>query len=193
MKQSGLGILPIQWHGRPAREKRRSGILPIQWHGRPAREKEKEQVNSKEEKMRQRTYTAKPSEITRTWWIVDATGKPAGRLAVQVARLLQGKHKPTYTPHMDVGDHVIIVNAEKVVFTGRKWQEVLYHHTMYPGGLRSYTRAQLMQKSPEKLLERVISGMLPKNKLRDRMLKRLRIYRGTDHPHTAQQPQPYEL
>ncbi len=143
--------------------------------------------------MRQRTYTAKPSEITRTWWIVDATGKPAGRLAVQVARLLQGKHKPTYTPHMDVGDHVIIVNAEKVVFTGRKWQEVLYHHTMYPGGLRSYTRAQLMQKSPEKLLERVISGMLPKNKLRDRMLKRLRIYRGTDHPHTAQQPQPYEL
>jgi len=143
--------------------------------------------------MKQRTYTAKPEEITRTWWIVDATGKPAGRLAAQVARLLQGKHKPTYTPHMDMGDHVIILNAEKVVFTGRKWKEVLYHHTMYPGGLRAYTREQLMQKSPEKLLERVISGMLPKNKLRARMLKRLRIYRGAEHPHTAQQPQLYEL
>lgn len=143
--------------------------------------------------MMQRTYTAKPSDIQRTWWIIDAEGKPAGRVAAQVARILQGKHKPTYTPHMDVGDHVIVVNAEKAVFTGKKLQEVLYHHTMYPGGLRAYTRQKLMRETPEQMMRRVISGMLPKNKLRARMLKRLRIFVGSAHPHQAQKPQPYQI
>ncbi len=143
--------------------------------------------------MMQRTYTAKPSDIKRTWWVIDAAGKPAGRVAAQVARLLQGKHKPIYTPHMDVGDHVILLNADKVVFTGKKMQEVLYHHTMHPGGLRAYTREKLMTEKPEEMMRRVISGMLPKNKLRARMLKRLRIFAGSEHTHQAQKPQPYEI
>jgi hypothetical protein len=99
--------------------------------------------------MLQRTYTMKKDEIQRTWWVVDAAGKPVGRVAAQVARLLQGKHKPTYTPHMDMGDHVIILNAEKAIFTGKKLDEVLYHHTMHPGGLRAYTRRKLMTEKPE--------------------------------------------
>ncbi|MCS7272873.1 MAG: 50S ribosomal protein L13 [Fimbriimonadales bacterium] len=143
--------------------------------------------------MFQRTYTMKKSEIQRDWWVVDAAGKPAGRLASRVARLLQGKHKPTYTPHMDMGDHVIIVNAEKAVFTGKKLDEVIYYHTMHPGGLRAYTRRKMMTEKPEKMLRRVVSLMLPKNKLRARMLKRLRIFRGPEHPHAAQQPKPYEV
>ncbi len=143
--------------------------------------------------MVQRTYTAKRDEITRSWWVIDAQGKPAGRLAAQVARLLQGKHKPTYTPHMDTGDHVIILNADKAIFTGNKLEEVIYHHTMHPGGLRAYTRRKMMEEKPEKMIRRVVSRMLPKNKLRARMLKRLRIFSGAEHPHLAQKPQPYEV
>jgi large subunit ribosomal protein L13 len=143
--------------------------------------------------MLQRTYTMKKDEIQRTWWVVDAAGKPVGRVAAQVARLLQGKHKPTYTPHMDMGDHVIILNAEKAIFTGNKLEEVLYHHTMHPGGLRAYTRRKLMTEKPERMLTRVVSRMLPKNKLRARMLKRLRVFAGAEHPTQAQQPQPYSL
>jgi len=125
--------------------------------------------------------------------VIDAQGKPAGRLAAQVARLLQGKHKPTYTPHMDTGDHVIILNADKAIFTGNKLEEVIYHHTMHPGGLRAYTRRKMMEEKPEKMIRRVVSRMLPKNKLRARMLKRLRIFSGAEHPHLAQKPQPYEV
>ncbi len=143
--------------------------------------------------MVQRTYTQKRSEIRRTWWVVDAEGKPAGRVAAQVARLLQGKHKPTYTPHMDGGDHVIVINADKAIFTGHKPEETVYYHTMHPGGLRATTRQKMMAEKPEKMVRRVISGMLPKNKLRARMLKRLRIFAGSEHPHQAQMPQPYEL
>lgn len=140
-----------------------------------------------------KTYTATPDSIERTWWIVNAAGQPAGRLAVHIARVLQGKHKPTYTPHMDMGDHVIILNADKVVFTGNKGQESIYWHTMYPTGLRSATRERMMETKPERMLERVISGMLPKNKLRARMMKRVRIYRGEGHPHEAQSPQMLEI
>lgn len=143
--------------------------------------------------MMQRTYTAKASDVKRTWWVVDANGKPVGRVAAQVARILQGKHKPTYTPHIDGGDHVIILNADKAIFTGNKNQEMLYHHTMHPGGLRAYTREKLMREKPERMMRRVISGMLPKNKLRARMLKRLRVFAGSEHPHRAQNPQPYEI
>ncbi len=143
--------------------------------------------------MLQRTYTQKRGEIQRTWWVVDAEGKPAGRVAAQVARLLQGKHKPTYTPHIDGGDHVIVINADKVIFTGGKPEESIYYHTMHPGGLRETTRKKMMAEKPEKMVRRVISGMLPKNKLRARMLRRLRIFAGSEHPHQAQKPQPYEL
>ncbi len=143
--------------------------------------------------MLQRTYTQKRGEIQRTWWVVDAEGKPAGRVAAQVARLLQGKHKPTYTPHIDGGDHVIVINADKVIFTGNKPEERIYYHTMHPGGLRETTRKKMMAEKPEKMVRRVISGMLPKNKLRARMLRRLRIFAGSEHPHQAQKPQPYEL
>jgi large subunit ribosomal protein L13 len=140
-----------------------------------------------------RTYTATPDTIERTWWIVDAAGRHAGRLAVVIARVLQGKHKPTYTPHMDMGDHVIILNADKVVFTGNKGQESIHWHTMYPMGLRSTTRKRMMETKPERMLERVISGMLPKNKLRARMMKRIRIYRGDGHPHDAQSPRTLDI
>lgn len=138
-----------------------------------------------------RTYSPKAGDIQRQWWLLDASGQPIGRLAATAARLLQGKHKPIYAPHMDVGDHVIILNIEKAVLTGKKQLEPVYWHSMYPGGLKSAMRGQLLKEKPEYLLRRVISGMLPKNRLRARMMRRVRLYRGGDHPHVAQQPQPF--
>lgn len=138
-----------------------------------------------------RTYVAKPDEINRTWWVVDAEGIPAGRLAVDIARLLQGKHKTTFTPHMDTGDCVIVINVDKLALTGNnKRGEELFRHSQYPGGLKSITRGDLMAKRPDKMLQRVVSGMLPKTRLRPRMMKRFKIYSGGAHPHSAQNPQP---
>jgi large subunit ribosomal protein L13 len=141
----------------------------------------------------QKTYNTKASDIQRDWWMIDAAGQPVGRIAVVIARVLQGKHKPVYAPHIDLGDHVIILNAGQAILTGKKSDEPVYWHTMYPGGLRSTTRGALMDNNPEKMLMRVIKGMLPKTKLRARMMRRVRIYNGTDHPHTAQQPKMLNL
>ena len=138
--------------------------------------------------------SGKNLEATRNWYLVDANGMTVGRLASKAARMLMGKNKPTYTPFLDTGDHVVIINAEKVVFTGRKWQDKTYHHhTGWPGGLKSVTAQQQLQKHPERILESAIVGMLPKTKLGRAMAKKLRVYVGTDHPHTAQQPRLIKL
>lgn len=141
-----------------------------------------------------KTYTPKPPEIERKWYLVDANGKILGRLASQIATILRGKHKPIYSPHMDVGDHVIIINAEKIRVTGKKASNKRYYrHTGYPGGLRFDTYAALMQKHPERILEKAIRGMLPHNKLGRKMYKKLKVYAGEDHPHQAQKPEKIEI
>jgi large subunit ribosomal protein L13 len=128
-------------------------------------------------------------EAQRTWYVVDATGQTVGRLASRVARVLTGKNKPTYTPFIDMGDHVVVVNAEKVVFKGNKLQEKMYrHHTGYPGGLKEISARDLMQRHPERILEQAIKGMLPKTKLGRAMAKKLKVYVGPNHPHEAQKP-----
>jgi large subunit ribosomal protein L13 len=140
------------------------------------------------------TYLAKPSEITRKWYVVDAEKKTLGRLASRVAILLRGKHKPTFTPNVDTGDHVIIINAEKVRLTGGKFKTKTYtHHTGYPGGLKTLTAAELHAKRPTELLARAIKGMLPKNSLGRQMAKKLKVYAGTSHPHQAQRPESITL
>ncbi|MHB0912268.1 MAG: 50S ribosomal protein L13 [Armatimonadota bacterium] len=141
-----------------------------------------------------RTYTAKPKEITRKWYVVDASGKPLGRLASQVAKILRGKHKPIFTPHVDCGDHVIIVNCDKIVLTGAgKPDAKIYRHSGYPGGLKSTTYGKMLAEHPDRLLMRVVKGMLPHNTLGALTLKKLRIYRGGEHPHEAQQPEALEI
>jgi len=140
-----------------------------------------------------KSYTAKAKDIERKWYVVDAAGKPIGRIASQVAHILRGKHKPTFTPHMDTGDFVIIVNAAKVLLTGNKAEEPIYWHTMYPGGLRSITRGKLLADKPERAMTRAVKGMLPHNALGNQMLKKLKVYGGAEHPHEAQQPEPLEI
>jgi large subunit ribosomal protein L13 len=140
-----------------------------------------------------KTFTAKPADIERKWWVVDASGKPLGRLSAEVAAILRGKHKPIFTPHVDTGDHVIIVNAEKVLLTGNKSEERIHWHSQYPGGLKSVTRGAMLRKTPERLIMRCVKGMLPHNSLGAHMLKKLRVYRGTSHHHEAQRPEPLEL
>ena len=141
-----------------------------------------------------RTFTQKKEEIERDWYIVDAEGETLGRLASRIAPILKGKHKPIYTPHLDCGDFVIIVNAEKVRVTGRKMDQKLYHrHSGYPGGLRTISLRDQLDKYPERVLQAAIRGMLPKNKLGRRMIKKLKVYAGDAHPHEAQQPKPLEL
>jgi len=138
--------------------------------------------------------SGKNLEQSRKWHIIDANGQTVGRLATEAARLLMGKNKPTYTPYIDVGDHVIVINAEKVVFTGNKWQDKVYrHHTGWPGGLKEVTARKQLQQHPERILESAIRGMLPKNKLGRKMGKKLKVYVGTDHPHQAQQPEAFEV
>jgi large subunit ribosomal protein L13 len=138
--------------------------------------------------------SGKNLEQGRRWFIIDASGKTVGRLASEAARILMGKNKPTYTPYIDMGDHVIIVNAEKVVFTGNKWQDkVYYRHTGYPGGLKGITAQKQRDRHPERILESAVRGMLPKTKLGNKMGKKLKVYAGSDHPHQAQQPEPLEL
>ena len=141
-----------------------------------------------------RTYTPKANEIERTWYVVDAEGMVLGRLATEVARILRGKHKPTYTPHMDTGDHVIVINADKVVLTSNKGDKLFVHrHSGYPGGLRTRSYGDLLSKNPEDAVRRAVRGMIPKNRLGRQMITKLKVYAGPVHPHTAQQPQTLEL
>lgn len=141
-----------------------------------------------------RTYTPKPGEITRQWHVIDATDVVLGRLASQTAALLRGKHKTIFAPHVDTGDFVIIINADKVALTGAKLeQKRAYRHSGYPGGLRSRSYAEMLDRFPEKAVEKAVRGMLPRNSLGRRQLAKLKVYAGSEHPHAAQQPQPYTI
>jgi len=141
-----------------------------------------------------KTTMAKPGTIRRRWFVVDAAGKVVGRLAAEIARLLMGKHKPDYTPYADSGDYVIVVNAEKVVFTGKKWDQKVYkRYTGYPGGLVETPARRMLERKPEEIIRLAVKRMLPKNRLARRMLRRLKVYAGPEHPHQAQQPEPLEL
>jgi len=141
-----------------------------------------------------KTYSAKPHELQEQWFIIDARERILGRLASFVATRLRGKHKPIYTPHVDTGDYIVVVNANKVSLSGRKWDTKMYHHySGYPGGLKSRTAGELLKKRPEDLILHAVRGMLPKNRLGRKMIKKLKVYAGSDHPHSAQQPQPLEF
>ncbi|HMV75701.1 MAG TPA: 50S ribosomal protein L13 [Microthrixaceae bacterium] len=141
-----------------------------------------------------RTYSPRADEIERDWYVVDAEGLTLGRMSTEVARVLRGKHKAMYTPHMDTGDHVIIINADKVVLTNNKAEaKQVYRHTGYPGGIRSTTYATLLAEKPAEAVRRTVRGMLPKNRLGRQMLKKLKVYAGPTHPHSAQQPQPLAI
>jgi large subunit ribosomal protein L13 len=141
-----------------------------------------------------KTYVAKPSDRQRDWYVVDASGKTLGRLATQIADTLRGKRKPTYTPHIDTGDFVVVVNAEKVAVTGNKRAAKLYHHhSGYPGGLRTRTFAEMINRRPEEVLRLAVKGMMPRNRLARQQLTKLKIYAGSEHPHQAQKPAPMEL
>ena len=141
-----------------------------------------------------RTYHAKPGEVERYWYLVNARGKVLGRLASQVATLLRGKRKPQFTSHVDTGDFVIVVNAEKVLLTGRKFAEkVYYRYSQYPGGMKAVTAGVLLKKHPERLIQHAVRGMLPKGKLGDALYKKLKVYAGERHPHQAQKPVPVEI
>ncbi len=140
-----------------------------------------------------RTYVAKPGEIEKKWFVVDGTDQIVGRLASEIAMILMGKHRPAYTPHVDTGDFVIVTNAEKVVFTGRKWEQKRYTwYTGYPGQ-RSETAASRLERRPEQIIREAVRRMLPKNKLGPHMLSKLKVYTGADHPHQAQSPEPLEF
>jgi large subunit ribosomal protein L13 len=141
-----------------------------------------------------KTYLEKPAEVQRKWYVIDAEGKTLGRLAARVASVLRGKHKVTFTPHVDIGDHVVIINAEKIRLTGSKMETKTYaRHSGYPGGLKILTARHIHERRPTQLLTRAIQGMLPKTPLGKHMAKKLRVYAGTEHPHQAQQPQTFSL
>jgi large subunit ribosomal protein L13 len=141
-----------------------------------------------------KTFMAKANEVNRKWFVVDAEGKPLGRLASEIAKVLRGKNKPEYTPHVDTGDHVIVLNAEKVVLTGKKLEQKLYrYHTGYVGGLKEIKYRLFMEKTPEKAIEKAVKGMLPKNSLGRAMYRKLKVYKGTSHDHQAQMPEALEL
>lgn len=141
-----------------------------------------------------KTYTARPADIVRQWYVVDAKGKTLGRLATKIASVLKGKHKVIYTPHMDVGDHVIVINAKDVVLTGNKREKkVYYRHTGYPGGLKKVTAAEMLEKNPERVVKAAVWGMLPHNRLGRKMFRKLKVYAGPEHPHQAQQPKELEI
>ena len=141
-----------------------------------------------------KTYTPKASEIERRWWVVDAEGKPLGRLASEVARVLRGKHKPSYTPHLDVGDHVVVLNARKVILTGKKAdQKTYFRHSGYMGGERHIPFRRMIQSHPERVVELAVKGMLPKNTLGRQMRRKLRVYPDAEHPHAGQRPEPLEI
>ena len=141
-----------------------------------------------------KSFIAKPAEVERKWYVVDADGKTLGRLASEVASVLRGKNKPTFTPHVDCRDYVIVINAEKVAVTGKKRNEKIYKkHTGYPGGLREITFDKLQQKKPEEIIRHAVKGMLPDGKLGRQMFKKLKVYSGAEHPHTAQKPETLEI
>lgn len=141
-----------------------------------------------------KTYSAKPSEVERKWYVVDATGKILGRLSVQIANILRGKHRPTFTPHVDTGDFVIVVNAEKIRVTGKKADQMVYQrYSGYPGGLKEIPYRQMLERHPERILEHAVKGMLPHNRLGRSVYGKLKVYAGPDHPHAAQQPEPLDV
>jgi len=141
-----------------------------------------------------KTYTAKPGEVEQAWYVVDAQGKVLGRLASQIAMRLRGKHKPEYTPHVDTGDYVVVINVDKLRVTGRKEErKIYYRHSGYPGGLRMTNLAKLKAKRPERVLQKAIKGMLPKGPLGYAMMRKLKVYGGAEHPHASQQPKPLEI
>ncbi|HLV10080.1 MAG TPA: 50S ribosomal protein L13 [Halanaerobiales bacterium] len=140
------------------------------------------------------TYMAKPEEIQHEWYVIDADGQTLGRLATEIATILRGKHKTTFTPHVDTGDFVIVINAEKVKLTGNKLdQKKYYRHSGYPGGLKEMTYRRLLEKKPELIIEKAVKGMIPHNKLGRQIINKLKVYAGPDHPHQAQQPKEWEL
>ncbi|MDV2474754.1 50S ribosomal protein L13 [Rhodococcus zopfii] len=140
------------------------------------------------------TYTPKAGDVTHQWHVIDATDVVLGRLAVQAANLLRGKHKPTFAPHVDGGDFVVIINADKVAISGNKrTDKFLYHHSGHPGGLRARSVGEVLEKNPDRLVEKAVTGMLPKNKLGRAIAKKLKVYAGPNHPHAAQQPVPFEI
>ena len=141
-----------------------------------------------------KTYSARPEDIERKWYIVDATDKTLGRMASQIATVLRGKHKPIFTPHLDCGDYVIVINAEKIHVTGNRLDDKLYYrHSQYPGGLRSKTLRQMLDQQPERVIELAVKRMLPKNALGREMMKKLRVFEGPEHTHEAQQPEPLKI
>jgi len=137
-----------------------------------------------------KTYSAKPGEVPRKWWVVDAEGKNLGRLASEISVVLRGKNKPQYTPHVDTGDFVVVVNAQKIAVTGNKLRgKIYYRHSGYPGGLKSRTLGQMLERRPNEVLRKAVKGMLPKNRLAAKQLGKLKIYSGPEHPHAAQKPE----
>ncbi|MET8156330.1 50S ribosomal protein L13 [Sphaerisporangium sp. NPDC005289] len=141
-----------------------------------------------------RTFTPKATDVQRQWYVIDATDVVLGRLATQVATLLRGKHKPIFAPHVDTGDFVIVINADKVALTGKKLeQKKAYRHSGYPGGLRSVSYSELLEKRPDRAVEKAVKGMLPKNSLGRKMAKKLKVYAGSEHPHLAQRPVQFEI
>ena len=136
-----------------------------------------------------KTYSAKPESVQRDWYVIDAEGKTLGRMAAEIASRLRGKHKPEYTPHVDTGDYIVVINAEKVAVTGNKAKNKIYHsHTGYPGGLKSISFEKLIEKAPERTIQSAVKGMLPRGPLGRAMFKKLKVYAGAEHPHAAQQP-----
>lgn len=140
------------------------------------------------------TYMAKPNQVERKWVVVDAADKPLGRVATEVATLLRGKHKPEYTPHVDTGDFVIVINASKVRLTGKKAEQKMYYrHSGYPGGIKAVSAGDLRENRPDRMIEQAVKGMLPKNSLGRQQLKKLKVYAGSEHPHEAQKPEKWEV
>ena len=141
-----------------------------------------------------KTFSAKSHEVKRDWFILDATGKVLGRVAAEIARRLRGKHKPEFTPHVDTGDYIVVVNADKLRVTGNKTKDKLYHrHSTYPGGIFTTSFEKLQAKHPERVLQLAVKGMLPKGPLGYAMIRKMKVYAGADHPHTAQQPKPLQI
>ena len=141
-----------------------------------------------------KTFSAKPETVKRDWYVIDAENKVLGRLASEIARRLRGKHKPEYTPHVDTGDYIVVINADKVAVTGNKESDKLYHHhTGYPGGIKSITLDKQRNKAPERIIETAVRGMLPKNSLGRAMFRKLKVYAGAEHKHTAQQPKQLDI
>ena len=141
-----------------------------------------------------KTYSAKAGDVQHDWFVVDAEDKTLGRLATEIAHRLRGKHKPEFTPHMDMGDYIVVVNCEKIKVTGKKQTDKMYHHhSGYPGGIKSYSLEKLIDRAPERVLQRAVKGMLPKNPLGRAMFRKLKVYSGAEHPHVAQQPQALAL